>query len=422
MPEKRDLLDDIIDIQSDWQAVRNPFGNVMDALAADPEKAEGEFWNPSAYKERPRANSVFCLRGASKRDEVCNACETVCPVHAIDAHEGKVRISDACRKCGLCSTACPTGVFVFQRIAPQSLYDAIARIAGAYEQCYVTCTRALGHVPAPNEVVLPCIGAISRELWCALITEYGNVSVYLPLGICDRCRNVTGEETYATEIAVAEEWTGEGVGLEVSEKDLSHEYTRAYKRSQFVSGVAQAGATIATRGVPVLAGAKAVSERIRNHTKQIHDLTRTLEASVGAKTTQNRRRVLSAKRKLLMGALQRAPEIAASITLAVPVCDHARCTMCGECIRACPLHACELDHAGRFRLEEAYCVNCGACVQACDETALTMQSIDAASLVLPDPQAVRVAEKRARVATTKKKISNTVRRTLDALERQNDEG
>ena len=37
MSEKRDLLDDIIDIQKDWTAVKNPLGNLADALAAEPE-------------------------------------------------------------------------------------------------------------------------------------------------------------------------------------------------------------------------------------------------------------------------------------------------------------------------------------------------------------------------------------------------
>ena len=40
MPQKRDILDDIIDIQDNWQAVQNPFAGIADSLAQDPSQGE----------------------------------------------------------------------------------------------------------------------------------------------------------------------------------------------------------------------------------------------------------------------------------------------------------------------------------------------------------------------------------------------
>ena len=40
MAEKRDMLDDLIDIQRDWKAVPNPLGDLADSLV-DPDKAHG---------------------------------------------------------------------------------------------------------------------------------------------------------------------------------------------------------------------------------------------------------------------------------------------------------------------------------------------------------------------------------------------
>ncbi len=37
MAEHRDMIDDLIDIQSDWRAVSNPLGNIAGTLAANPE-------------------------------------------------------------------------------------------------------------------------------------------------------------------------------------------------------------------------------------------------------------------------------------------------------------------------------------------------------------------------------------------------
>ena len=48
MAEKRDFLDDIIDISQDFQAIRNPLADIANALAAEP--GEVPVWNPADYK------------------------------------------------------------------------------------------------------------------------------------------------------------------------------------------------------------------------------------------------------------------------------------------------------------------------------------------------------------------------------------
>lgn len=412
--EKRDMLDDIIDIQDSWRAISNPLGGVADALAADPSKVRR--WDPSEYKEVPRANSTMCLQVAAKTDEVCGRCLEVCPTAAIDIYPTKVAISaDACRKCGLCSAVCPTGAFLTTRLTHKVLYDRLARLASIYEQVYVTCTRALGRLPKPNEVVLPCVGAIPEEVWFALLTDYDNINVYLPLGICDRCRTVTGEQAYAGTIAQAERLSGGSVGLEVDEGDLNHDQTRAYRRSQFVSSMARSGVSLVSRGTPVLAGAQAVAKRIKDHGQRMIEVQREIERAVGAKTDSSKRRIMGQGRKLVLTVLQGHPELAENIRLDVPVCDRSLCTMCGECVRACPVHACSLDSGGRFSVEPAYCLGCGACAVACPEDALAMEPCDPHDLVVRDPNAERRAERKAELREGAQEAKRRLRRGLDAI-------
>ena len=159
--QKRDLLDDLIDIQSDWQALSNPFEGMVESL--DPEQRK--VFNPADYKEKPFANSNRCLCTASNNTEVCTLCVDVCPTAAITVHKQSVLIGDDCRKCGLCSAVCPTETLSTRRHMPRQVYDQIARVASAYEQCYVTCTRALKRIPKGNEVILACVGDLSRDLW-----------------------------------------------------------------------------------------------------------------------------------------------------------------------------------------------------------------------------------------------------------------
>ena len=61
--------------------------------------------------------------------------------------------------------------------------------------------------------------------------------MYLPLGICDKCKNTTGEETLGDHIAQAEEWAGTGMGLEVEPGDLTCAKRREFERKEFMDKI-----------------------------------------------------------------------------------------------------------------------------------------------------------------------------------------
>ena len=422
--QKRDLLDDLIDIQADWQALSNPFGDIADSLAADP--SQRKVFNPADYKEKPFANSNRCLRTASGREDVCSRCVDVCPVNAVDIHKQSVLISDECRKCGLCASACPTETIGTRRHMPRQVYDQIARAASAYEQCYVTCTRALKRLPKGNEVVLACVGAVSRDLWFSLLADYDNISVYLPVGICDRCKTTTGEEFYCDAIADAEEWAQASLGLVADESEMTHELTREYKRSQFMSSAIHSAERLVTRTNPALAGAKAVANKIQAHATRLDQIQRDLESAVGAKTSNNRQRMLTQNRKLMMGALQHDEGLAKYVQLKVPVCDSSLCTMCGDCAKVCTVRALDLDVNGHITIQSSYCVGCGACATVCEDGALTMEPMDVSELVVPDKAAEELARKKAQAKAEAQKYidegKKQLNRAADLLEGLSDEG
>ena len=424
MAEKRDFLDELIDLQSDWRSLKEVPNSMMSSLVDD--GGERKVFNPADYKEKPFANSSRCLCGAAERDDVCSRCLEACPVHAITVHNKSVTIGEDCRKCGVCATVCPTEVFSSRRHMPRQVYDQIARAASSYEQCYVTCTRALKRLPKGNEVVLACVGAVPRDLWFSLLADYDNISVYLPVGICDRCRTTTGEEVYTDAIATAEEWADAALGLEVDQREMTHEFTRAYKRSQFVSGAIHSAERLVTRTNPALAGAKAVAKKLSDHTLRLNRLQKELENAVGAKTSTSRMRTLTQGRKLMMGALQHNEDLARFVKLEVPVWDSTLCTACGDCAKACAVHALDIDKAGTVTIQNPYCVNCGACVTVCEEGALAMEPLDASELVIPDKVAEEVARKKAeakaRAAEYMEKGKKQLNRAADALEKLADDG
>jgi Fe-S-cluster-containing hydrogenase component 2 len=99
--------------------------------------------------------------------------------------------------------------------------------------------------------------------------------------------------------------------------------------------------------------------------------------------------------------------------------------MCGDCLSACPQHACDLDQNGRFSVEAAYCVNCGACAVACPEGALEMLPCDTADLVIRDEEAERrkraAAKQKAKIEEARARGKQQLKRGLDAIERLADE-
>ena len=422
MAQEHDLFDDIIDISKGLGALKDPFGGVTDALmgVASP---DAPHWNPADYKERPRPNTIPCLV-CRHEDSSCHACLDACPVDAINIEEGGIEVLDTCRKCGLCSAACPTEAFVSPRIQPKKLYDAIAAAATAHETAYVTCTRALRRLPRENEVVVACVGDVTPEVWFSIMADYPNVSVYLPLDICTNCRNTTGEEMLGEAIATAEEWSGAGLGLEVEPCDLKCVKRREYERKEFMDNIMRSTGLAVSKLNPATAALTTVTQRLKMHSQQITNLERTLNKACGT-TTQKRRRILMQKNQLLLSTLQAHPELAPNVTVSRPECDYSKCTMCGECVRQCPTFACDLTGAGRFTLESTYCVGCALCVEVCEDRALKMVETDGAELIVPDPEeekrALEAERARKEALKAKAEAKKKLSAALDKVERLADE-
>ena len=412
MAQKRDLFDDIIDISKDFSALRNPLTGVTDALMGV-DSPEAPQWNPADYKERPRANTLPCLRCKSSKSS-CTACMDVCPVNAVEIEDGSIDIADTCRKCGLCVAACPTEAFVSVKLAPKKLYDKIASAAAAHETAYVTCTRALGRMPRENEVVIGCIGDISPETWFSLMVDYPNLSVYLPLGVCDKCKNTTGEEALGNNIAQAEEWAGIGMGLEVEPGDLTCVKRREFERKEFMDKIMKSTGLAVSAMNPAVAAVTSVAQRMKEHSKRITDLEKTLNAACGV-STQKRRRILTQGRQLMLTTLRAHPDLAGNITIQLPECDYMACTMCGDCVRICPLHANDLVNGGRFTVEPTYCIGCGLCAEICEEHALSMKEHSGEELVVPDPEAEKKAAEAAKAKAEAEKLKREGKEQLNKI-------
>ncbi len=118
-------------------------------------------------------------------------------------------------------------------------------------------------MPRENEVVVACVGDITAETWFSVLADYPNVSVYLPLGVCDKCRNTGGEDILGEAIAKAEEWSGTGMGLEVDPKSLKCHKRREYERKEYMEKIARTTGLTVTKLNPATAALASVTQKLR---------------------------------------------------------------------------------------------------------------------------------------------------------------
>ncbi|MEG2458459.1 MAG: 4Fe-4S ferredoxin [Raoultibacter sp.] len=356
---------------------------------------EGEA--PAEGVVRPH-NKVLLLKDYCVRAQgaVCNRCEIACPHAAItfaphDADAGLPIIdAEACSRCGICFGICDA--FSSTRVTMLDLHARIRRIALTGDRVYITCKENIfpGFTPAHNVVVVPCLAALAPEFWTLLLAENIDLVIACDLAYCAECEVATAlaETLYAHAIQSAEGWTGKTIGFasEIPEKrKLIEEYTdeRGFdRRSAFTKTLGDVG-DIAS-GKRRLRNSEVLQDFFerREKNKAIANLN-LAETDVlsdflpGGRT----RKMLFPKRRMLLEALQRSPEIAESIPVYLSTTNTQRCTRAYSCVDTCPTGARQIGEDGAIELDKRFCIGCGICVDACAAGACDVMETSAAELL-----------------------------------------
>ncbi len=419
-----DFLDELISIKKEFTEIGNELSDETAVMrgATTSEGKPAPVWSPSDYKVVPKVDAGMCVR-CKQEDASCDLCEQVCPTQALRfTDDGDLEITGDCRKCGLCVAACPTDALMSSLYNPRVIYDKICKIAEAHEMVYVTCTRALGHAPADAEVVLPCVGCISADTWYAILCEYGNVGVYLPRGICEKCRTTGGEEFYTEQISVGESWSGDTVDLVERERDLVLEIDHQVERKEFVSSSMKSLGMTASKVNPITAKLARAAEKLSQHSKQIAQLQKTLDAMTGSKATTQKKRILTGTRQLLLVALSNHPDTAPNILFDLPSFTNT-CTGCERCAEMCPTSAIDIV-GGRPQVVSTHCVTCSLCADVCPVDAVEFVEISGQRLIVDDPEAQKKIEADKKAAEDREKAREKSKefgkKALDFLEGEAD--
>lgn len=345
-------------------------------------------------REAARAQGIVVLRDFCLREHGadCDRCARACPCGALSFEDGGKPAIDAqaCSHCGICLGICDA--FSSTRVTTADLHARVRRVALRGEGVVLTCEENVfpGLEPAANVIVLPCLAALSPELWTAILAEGAPVSVAADLSYCGDCSRAgaIAETLYTHAIETAQRWSGKTVGFlsQIPEKD---DLVRGLanpegidRRSAFaglVGGVEDiASGKRRLRNSEVLRAFHERRERARAMTRL--NLGNGIEFNDFAPEGRTRK-TMHPKRKLLLEAIDRDGGIAARVPLSLARADRQRCTGALDCAAACPTGARFPDPSrGTPAFDARYCIGCGLCVDACASGAIELAECTAEAL------------------------------------------
>lgn len=292
-----------------------------------------------------------CLRSRFAGSS-CDRCVDECPVQAIRVAPGGLEFDPKrCVGCLACTAVCPV----------EALVGSDSRLAGAWAKVMVGQPAAFcceKGVRTGEEIVLPCLGALSEEQLLACVARTGQ-SVRLHLFPCRGCRASDVPELLVRRLEKFGAKVGGG-GLVPLAKLIRREEEVAQSeglasRRAFFRACLDISFHAATETIAILQSESDSKERhAHKHQPARLAFLRQALADCGEEAV-----------RLAMPPL--------FFTLAV----NAGCNFCGGCAGMCPTGALKnIREEGTKQLQFAWdcCSGCGLCLEFCPQKALSLSA------------------------------------------------
>lgn len=326
--------------------------------------AAASLW-PSARRgsKTISASAARCKRVRFRKSD-CRKCLDTCPDDAISLNPGPT-LGSSCSECGLCQTACPTGVFRDELRSERYLLD---RAGSLLDQLRDREARLLVHcheaeTPTDAALSVTCLGSLSESfLVGAALSGFDEIA--LMRGDCSGCRLQAGEELLRASMRSSRTLL---TGLGLGEKTIRLELVE--KRPDRARGRKELFSFLARRAGECVASA-AYQER------ETSPGTRLGEPpdgnGVGTPAVRESLRRLVAREGRGGGVL----EYSRDSPWGVLRIDEQACTACGVCVDVCPTVAMSQAREGEehvLSFDSGSCTNCGLCSEACPATAISFE-------------------------------------------------
>lgn len=304
-------------------------------------------------KSEPPALEIIsrrCLRTRFQGSS-CGRCARECPAEALRLEPGKIILDPKrCVGCLACTAVCPAEALVG---CDSRLAAAPAKVV-AGKAVSLCCEKG---IRTGEEVIVPCLGALSEEHLVAFAARSGEV-LCLNLAPCTDCRGsfvpgILSRRLQALERKMGREGFISRIRLMTREEEAEAGKTASSSRRAFFRAFWDVSLHAATETIATLqAEVNPREKHAHKHQPARLTLLRQTLAASGGETV-----------RLAMAPL--------FFTLAV----HTECNFCGGCAGMCPTGALKNtreNEVKRLQFDWARCSGCGLCMEFCREKALTL--------------------------------------------------
>lgn len=324
----------------------------------------------------PEFRAARCTRYRYRYSE-CQRCLEVCPHNAIELHDsGATLRADACRDCGLCTSACRTQAWVHPDWNPITLLREIIRHPGYRIACAPCGAKAQAQVP--------CLGALDG-VWLAYLAKRGIAIELHGAWHCEHCEH----------------------GARGAERlELNREAMNALHQAA-QGAVPDAAAWVLPRYAPAPSGLRLRTRpapRPHSEAGRRNWLQRWLRRPQPEKATPAASPIEDKAIRAGAWAVSEMRELLTIVTrqdapFELPLHEglpahaltlHSGCTVCEACFRVCPSGALQIDENPLdwgLSFQADLCMACEVCLEVCQPRVLDVQtSFDAR----PDQNATRL--------------------------------
>jgi ferredoxin len=349
-----------------------------------------------------RHDEGACLPLRSRHGQ-CRACESACPVQALEVGIEAVTLGSACIGCGRCTAACPSGALGLPELESQSIeawavpavpaHASPQASAGGASQRPANLRIECRMVPAAARsapcVELPCLGALSPGRIASYVAAGRQVTV-VDRGWCEGCAAggapgaavPQGIAAAREAVRLARSWLGAldldrsiAAGAPVADPDplrarisIALEALPVHLRPTELPPAPAEGSPVDRRRF-----FRAALERPAGRERKPEPMGGNGRAAYPASE-----RAASPERQRLHAALSRLGEsrgqpVPAEFYPALHA--NTRCADSRMCVALCPtaaLSVAEEGTAAQLRFDPLRCIACGTCTRACPEGALSL--------------------------------------------------
>lgn len=292
------------------------------------------------FKEKIKSDQGTCLRSLSYKDP-CSLCIDQCPSQAIFPLYDGVEIEPViCSGCNLCVSICYTRHFTTRDLSYLKLTASILENKSTSLACIQN------HKPGQDHV--GCLRAMDKRYLVSYLLSDIDHTIIMDISTCQDCDMCDLDDlSYIQEIQEAHPGLSSKIILQGTRED------QIQSRRDFLTSMARLGTSI---------GASSLEE--------MQEVLQTL--GLQDQASEN---IDLYTRIFIDHSLDSDIDLSQAYTYIYQVAiSKTACTMCKECIHACPNGALIYDKTDRsetISLDQGLCTYCGRCIDTCPESALT---------------------------------------------------